>query len=115
MGSGTGPATPLPEAIAAYFAAANAGDSGTLARCFTADAVVRDEGHEFRGTLGIRGWKEETDKKYRPAFEATAVREERGSTIVTTRVSGDFPGSPILLDFIFRLRDGRVASLEIRS
>jgi hypothetical protein len=34
----------LPEPIAHYFAADLAGDASAVARCFTADAVVRDEG-----------------------------------------------------------------------
>ncbi len=35
--------------------------------------------------------------------------------IVATKVRGSFPGSPITLDFVFRLEDGRIASLDIQS
>jgi hypothetical protein len=37
-----------------------------------------------------------------------------GTTIVTGRVAGDFPGSPVTLDHVFRLEGDRIASLEIR-
>jgi hypothetical protein len=30
------------------------------------------------------------------------------------KVSGDFPGSPINLEHIFEIEDGRIVSLEIR-
>ena len=36
-------------------------------------------------------------------------------TIVATKLSGDFPGSPIKLDFVFQLKDGKISSLEIQS
>jgi hypothetical protein len=35
--------------------------------------------------------------------------------IVAMKVAGDFPGSPITLDFVFRLKDGKISSLEIQS
>ncbi len=46
----------LPEPIANYFAAEMAGDSSALARCFTADGVVRDEGGTFTGIAAIQQW-----------------------------------------------------------
>jgi hypothetical protein len=36
-------------------------------------------------------------------------------TVVTARVSGVLPGSPVTLAFIFRLEQDKIASLEIRS
>jgi hypothetical protein len=35
--------------------------------------------------------------------------------IVATKIAGDFPGSPITLDFVFRLNDAKILSLEIQS
>jgi hypothetical protein len=34
--------------------------------------------------------------------------------IVATKLSGDFPGSPVTLDFVFQLEDGKISSLEIQ-
>jgi hypothetical protein len=36
-------------------------------------------------------------------------------TIVTCRLSGSFPGSPIKVRFIFKLDGNAITSLEIRS
>jgi hypothetical protein len=35
-------------------------------------------------------------------------------TIVTSRLTGNFPGSPTNLQFIFRLEGDKIISLEIR-
>jgi len=103
----------LPAPIAAYLAAANAHDSQATADCFAADAVVRDESREWRGIGAIKAWKEETDRKYRPITDAIDIAEVEGRTVVTARISGDFPGSPIELPYRFRLDGNKIASLEI--
>ena len=59
----------LPEPIATYLAAENRHDTGALARCFTEDAVVRDEGQTFKGLADIKQWKAETTKKYQHTVE----------------------------------------------
>jgi hypothetical protein len=48
------------------------------------------------------------------ARSSEAVRRD-GQTVVTARVSGDFPGSPVTLTFIVRLERDLITSLEIRS
>ncbi len=44
---------------------------------------------------------------------ASAQKDDK--TIVTNRLTGNFPGSPIELQFIFGLDGNKIASLEIRS
>jgi hypothetical protein len=34
--------------------------------------------------------------------------------VVTAKVSGNFPGSPIKLEHLFEIEGGRIVSLEIR-
>ena len=104
----------LPKPVAAYFAGSNAHDAGACVACFTDDAVVRDEGLEWRGAAAVRAWKEEVTRKYRPAAEVIAVAEADGKTIVTGRVSGDFPGSPVDLRYAFTLAGEKISRLEIR-
>ena len=103
----------LPRPIAAYLAAANAHDSQATASCFTSDAVIRDERREWRGTSAIKAWKEEVDRKYQPITEVVRVDEVDGRTLLTARIAGDFPGSPIELPFRFTLRGDKIAALEI--
>ena len=102
----------LPEPIAAYFVA-DKRDSEAIARCFTQDAVVKDEGRIYTGVVAIRQWKAESSTKYTYTSEPFAVDRRDGMVIVTSRLTGNFPGSPVDLRFFFRLKRGKVASLEI--
>jgi len=46
----------LPKPIAAYFAA-DRGDGEAVSQCFTDNAVVKDEGHTYKGRAAIKEWK----------------------------------------------------------
>jgi hypothetical protein len=104
----------LPRPVAEYFAADHARDAHAQARCFADDGVVHDEGGTFRGTEAIREWSTATREKYHHTVEPLSAIDRDGATIVTARVAGDFPGSPVTLDYIFRLKGDKIASLEIR-
>jgi hypothetical protein len=105
----------LPQPIAAYIAAENGHDPEALAQFFSEHAVVRDEGRTITGLAAIKLWKAETKKKYRHTVEPLASVQKNDETIVTNRLTGNFPGSPIKLEFVFRLEGGKITSLEIRS
>jgi len=105
----------LPTPIAIYIAAENSRDVEALDRCFAKDAVVRDEGQTIEGLAAIKQWKAETAKKYQHTIEPLASRDKDGKTVVTNRLTGNFPGSPIDLEFVFTLEGNKIASLEIRS
>jgi len=101
----------LPEPIAAYFDA-DKGDGEAVARCFTKQAVVKDEGRIHSGPEAIKAWKTAASAKYLYTSEPFAVEHRDGRYIVTTRLTGNFPGSPVDLRFAFRLERGKIASLE---
>ena len=104
----------LPKPIDAYFAA-DSGDSEAIARCFTDNAIVKDEGHTHNGLAAIKQWKTDSSKKYAYTSEPFAAEDKDGKTIVTSRVTGNFPGSPVDLRYRFRLERGLIASLEITA
>ena len=104
----------LPEPIANYFAADTAGDSSALARCFTAEGVVRDEGGTFTGIAAIQQWHSRAKAKYHHTVEPLSVNERDGDVVVSGKVTGDFPGSPITLQHVFRVAGDEIVSLEIR-
>jgi hypothetical protein len=104
----------LPEPVANYFAADMAGDSSALARCFTADGVVRDEGGTFSGIAAIQQWNTQAKAKYHYTVEPLSVNARDGDIVVIGRVAGDFPGSPITLQHVFRVAGHKIVSLEIR-
>ena len=102
----------LPNPIAAYFAA-DKGDSETLSRCFTENAVVKDEGHTYKGRAAINKWKTDASTKYEYTSEPFAFEQKDGKTIVTSRLTGNFPGSPVNLRYFFEMEGDKIASLEI--
>jgi SnoaL-like domain len=102
----------LPKPIAIYFTAEKA-DPETFGRCFAEDAIVKDEGHTYIGLAAIKQWRTETQAKYAYTSEPFASAEENGKTIITSRLTGNFPGSPIDLRYFFTLDGGKVTSLEI--
>jgi hypothetical protein len=104
----------LPKPIDIYFASENMHDPTALDTCFAADATVRDESKTIEGLPAIKAWRIETGKKYSHTVEPLAIAERDGKVIVTGKVSGNFPGSPINLDHVFELRGDRIVSLEIR-
>ena len=102
----------LPGPIAAYFAADTEGGEA-VARCFTEDAVVKDEGRTHRGRAAIRQWKEDASTKYQYTSEPLACEPRDGTVVVTSRLTGTFPGSPVNLRFFFVLEGDAIASLEV--
>jgi hypothetical protein len=104
----------LPPSIEAYFASENAHDASAVERCFALNAVVQDEGRSIEGLAAIKAWRAETQRKYNHTVEPLAVAERGGRIVVTGKVTGNFPGSPIDLDHVFQLEGGRIVSLQIR-
>jgi SnoaL-like protein len=102
----------LPEPIAAYFDADQRGGEA-VARCFTKQAVVKDEGQTHAGLEAIKAWKTAASARYAYASNPLAVEEKDGRYIVTSRLTGNFPGSPVDVRFAFRVERGKIASLEI--
>jgi len=102
----------LPKTIAAYFTA-DQGDAVGLAQCFTASAIVKDEGHTYEGRAAIRQWKADASAKYQYTCEPFACEQMDGKVVVTSRLTGNFPGSPVNLRFLFELEDASISSLEI--
>jgi SnoaL-like domain len=102
----------LSEPIAAYFAA-DKNDGESVARYFTEQAVVTDEGHTHIGRAAIVAWKTAASAKYHYTSEPIAVADQDGKTVVTAHLVGDFPGSPVDLSYLFALDGDKIASLEI--
>ena len=102
----------LPGPVAAYFAA-DKEDGEAVARCFTEAAVVKDEGRTHRGREAIRQWKEEVSTRFQYTSEPFACEQRDGTVVVTSRLTGTFPGSPVNLRFFFVVDGDKIASLEI--
>ena len=102
----------LPKPVAAFFTA-DRGDSEGVSQCFSENAVVKDEGHTYNGRAAIKKWKADVAAKYQYTCEPFACDQQDGKTVVTSRLNGNFPGSPVNLRFFFELEGDKIAALEI--
>jgi ketosteroid isomerase-like protein len=103
----------LHTSIALYFSAVNNHDPERVGECFAQDAIVKDEGKTMQGLEAIRNWMTETTRKYHHTMEPLSFEQKGHATVVTNRLTGDFPGSPLELEFSFVLKEGKIAELEI--
>lgn len=105
--------TNLPQAVTGYFEASNRFDAESAAACFTPDAIVRDEGKTYVGTEQIRNWVSHASKEYQPQASVVGAEQREDKLVVTANITGQFPQSPIDLDFEFSLRDEKIAELSV--
>jgi len=105
----------LPDPIERYIQIANSGTPEAAQKCFAPDATVYDEGQTYEGVAAIKNWMAATKKKYGHRITPLDLAERGGQSVLKARLTGNFPGSPITVNFTFALADGKVRSLEIRS
>jgi hypothetical protein len=103
----------LPPLLASMTAALNAHDSAAFIRCFTDDAVLRDEGKIHLGKAAIQAWFEDVTRKYQPSLEVTDLGSHDGEPVLTGNVSGTFEGSPIQLRYYMAVDEGKIVALKI--
>ena len=104
----------LPPPIDLYVKTENSGDVEALSECFVSNATVRDEDHTYEGLAAIKQWKTATRKKYHHTIAPLQVAHLDGKTVLKAKLTGNFPGSPVTLQFSFALEGGKIVSLEIR-
>lgn len=103
----------LPDVVETYFDISNGGDLSQLANCFCTDATVFDENKTHDGLPAIAAWQHEVRQAFSFEVEPLQAVRGEGKLTVITRLTGNFPGSPVQLNQVFRLENGRILSLEI--
>ena len=103
----------LPRIINDYVNASNAHDVKSVVACFADNALVHDEGKDFRGKKMIEDWITQTIEKYEFQFKPISVRQDDAEVIVAVEVSGTFDGGPITLDYHFTIEGDKILSLTI--
>lgn len=98
--------------IAAYFSA-DRRDGKAVARCFTTEGVIKDERKSHVGVAAIEAWKNAASAEFAYVAEPIALQKHDREIIVSGRVTGSFPGSPVILRYAFVLDRGKIATLEI--
>lgn len=105
-----------PDAVRAYLSLTIGGDRTAAIVSFADTAHVTDDGHDYHGASEVRQWLDRAASEYTYTTTPLVARTDdaSGQTTVTCHLEGTFPGSPVDLDFRFRLGDaGRIARLEI--
>ena len=106
--------TAIPEVVTRYFDTTARQDLETMVGLFTEDAVVIDEGHTYRGTAEIRGWKDGVASKYE--YTTTLISGEitgDDTYLLVNRLEGNFPGGVADLKFRFSVAGDKIRHLEI--
>ena len=103
----------LPKVIANYIDAQNAFDVNTLVSTFTTNAIVFDEGRLHKGQQAIKEWNLATNKKYHTQMRPLEFNAIDGQHRVKIEMSGTFPGSPVTANFLFEIKEGKIATLKI--
>lgn len=104
----------LPSTIHRYFETETTNDTDSLSDLFSVEAVVIDEQKTYQGRDAIKAWKLEA--KATTSYQVTPLEAAKAGEqyVVTGRVEGNFPGSPVRLRYFFTLRDDQIAALEIK-
>src|SRR4051794_38206139 len=93
----------LPKPVEDYLTADRAKDPELFARCFAADARVHDEDNDYRGIDEIVAWKRASMAKFQYPVEPLDAAAVDDTVTLRARVSGNFPNSPVELEYTFTL------------
>jgi hypothetical protein len=107
--------TKLTPLLASYVETMNANESAAFITNFAPDAIVHDEGREYRGTAAIKAWIEEAHRKYQPTLEVTEATDNGSEAVLIGLVSGNFDGSPLEIHHYLTIVDGNIAALTIKA
>lgn len=107
----------IEQPIETYFTSTSDSDKRTFLSIFDEDAVVIDEGQEYKGLTKITEWSEQYHFAFKIKLEVVNIMQEGPQTIVTAKVDGDFDKNglpdPLLLDFHFTVVNRKITRLEI--
>jgi ketosteroid isomerase-like protein len=104
----------LPAPIKTYLTAHAGRESAKVLSAFTADAVVTDEGRDYRGREEINSWLDGPASEYTYTTEFTNATTADAATVdVMQHLEGDFPGGVADLHFRFALDGALISRLVI--
>jgi ketosteroid isomerase-like protein len=101
----------LPKVVAELVKTQNNFDSVAYANCFSETAVVFDEGKTHNGRKEIENWIAKANKEYQTTMKP--LEYDAKEEMLKAEVSGNFPGSPIVLNYHLAIADELIQSLKI--
>ena len=99
----------LPDTIKTFMTALDAREVDRALATLTTDAVVTDEGHDYKGHDEIGAWVATAAAEYTYTSEFTGTTTTDTTIDVGQHLEGDFPGGVADLHYGFTL-DGTVIS-----
>ena len=105
----------MPSIVNMYFDADSRNDADALLKTLAVEAVVEDENARHQGTVAIREWWLAAKKATQYRAEPVESTVDGDKALVRARVSGQFPGSPVMLIHAFTIKHDKIVRLEIRS
>ena len=107
----------LPEPVADYVRAVNAGATDIFLRTFADDAVVVDVNRELRGFDEIDAWAAADIFGAHVRFDVLDVTERQGQIVISVKIDGTFDRTglpdPLVMRHEFTIGDGKIARLQI--
>ena len=105
---------PAEDVVSRYFEAEASRDVEAMLSLFLGDAVVIDEGREWRGSDEIRQWRLGPAAKYEYTTTVESIDDIDGTRYQARgRIDGNFPGATARLTWDFATAGGRLSRLEI--
>ena len=104
----------LPGVLEALILSQNDQDSSAFTACFYEHGEVYDEGEHHKGWTAIKAWNELTSAKYNTHSEPIAFIKSDTEDVLTVKVSGNFAGSPIVLDYHLQIENDLIIRLSIQ-
>lgn len=103
----------LPTALKDLLQGQNYRDTAALQRAFHPEAVVDDEREKHIGLPAISTWLHATTARYRMQVEVLDYAGSAAKDILKVRTTGDFPGSPLAMDYHVTWTGDRIRTLRI--
>jgi len=107
----------LPDTITTFMTALDAREADRVVATLTADAVVTDEGHDYKGHEDIATWVATAASEYTYTTEitgATVIERQTETTVdVGQHLEGNFPGGVADLHYRFTLDGALISRLVI--
>jgi hypothetical protein len=105
----------MPDSVKALVNAQQRHDNKAYAKSFTPHARVFDEGKTHKGHDEIIRWIGDANTKYNTVMEALDYKESFSGGVLKAKISGTFPGSPVVLTYHMEFEKGLISSLKITA
>jgi hypothetical protein len=107
--------SPLAES---YVEATNNQDAAGFLGLFADDAMVNDNGREFRGRRAIQEWSLREIFDAQVTLEVMDAVQRGGETVITTKVDGNFDRTglpdPVIIDQHLTIKGDKIVGLTCR-